>query len=110
MGPPELAHSGSMSREPSVRREEWRQLIAEQEKSGKSVRAFCRERELGEYSFYTWRSRLRKEETATFALVDTTGFGEAATIELILTSGDRLRIPSESATLRMVLAVVRERG
>jgi hypothetical protein len=99
-----------MSRDPSARREHWRQLIAEQEKSGKSVRNFCRERDLGEYSFYTWRSRLRKETPVTFALVDTGRSGEAAPIELILTSGDRLRIAGEAATLRMVLAVIRERG
>lgn len=99
-----------MNRTPSRGREHWRQLIAEQEKSGKSVRAFCRERELGEYLFYTWRSRLRKEEPVTFALVDTSGRGEGGAIELILTSGDRLRIPGEAAVLRMVLAVVRERA
>jgi hypothetical protein len=99
-----------MSRRLSGRREHWRQLITEQEKSGKSVRAFCRERELGEYSFYTWRQRLRKEEPVTFALVDTARSAEATTIELILTSGDRLRIPGDAATLRLVLAVIRERA
>jgi hypothetical protein len=99
-----------MSRTSSGRREHWRQLVTEQEKSGKSVRAFCHERELGEYSFYTWRQRLRKEEPVTFALVDTGRSAEAATIELVLTSGDRLRIPGEAATLRMVLAVIRERA
>ena len=99
-----------MSRTSSGRREHWRQLIGEQEKSEKSVRAFCRERELGEYSFYTWRQRLRKEEPVAFALVDTARSAEAATIELILTSGDRLRIPGDAATLRMVLAIIRERA
>jgi len=99
-----------MSRTPSRGREHWRQLITEQDKSGKSVRAFCRERDLGEYSFYTWRQRLRKEEPVTFALVDTARSAEARTIELILTSGDRLRIPGDAATLRMVLAVLRERA
>lgn len=98
-----------MKRKPSGRREHWRQLVTEQEKSGKSVRAFCRERELGEYSFYAWRQRLRKEEPVRFALVDTARSTEAATIELILTSGDRLGIPRDPVTLRMVLAVLRER-
>jgi hypothetical protein len=99
-----------MSRKPSGRREYWRQLIEEQEKSGKSVRTFCRERDLGEYSFYTWRQRLRKEQPVTFALVDTGASPEHVGIELILTSGDRLRVPSDAATLRMVLAVIRERA
>jgi hypothetical protein len=99
-----------MSGRTSGRREHWRQLITEQEKSGKSVRAFCRERELGEYSFYTWRSRLRKEEPVTFALVDTGQSEDGAGIELILASGDRLRIPGEAAMLRMVLGVLREQA
>ena len=98
-----------MNRKPSGRREHWRQLIAEQEKSGKSVRAFCRERDLGEYSFYTWRQRLRKEQPVTFALVDTAASAERADIELVLTSGERLRLPHDAATLRLVLAVLRER-
>jgi hypothetical protein len=32
----------------------------------------------------------------------------AAPIELLLASGDRLRIPSDAATLKLVLAVLRE--
>lgn len=97
-----------MNRKASGGREQWQQLIAEQEKSGKTVRAFCRERDLGEYSFYTWRQRLRKEQPVTFALVETGRSAEPASLELILRSGDRLRLPSEAATLRMVLAVIRE--
>jgi hypothetical protein len=35
--------------------------------------------------------------------------GEAAApIELLLASGDRLRIPSDAATLKLMLAVLRE--
>ena len=93
-----------------ARREQWRQLISEQEKSGKSVGVFCRERDLSEYSFYGWRQRLRREQPVTFALVDTAQSTEPPMIEVVLTSGDRLRIPGDAATLRMVLSVVRERA
>jgi transposase-like protein len=93
-----------------TRREYWRQLITEQENSGKSVRTFCREKDVSEFSFYTWRRRLRTEQPVTFALVDTTGSAAPAMIEMVLTSGDRLRILSDAATLRMVLSVVRERA
>lgn len=92
------------------RREYWRQVVAEQEKSGKSVRAFCQERAMGEYSFYTWRKKLQKEEPVSFALVNTGRVAEAGAVELVLTSGDRLRIPSDVATLRIVLSVLRERA
>jgi hypothetical protein len=95
---------------PERRREHWRQLMNEQEASGKSVRTYCREQDISEFSFYSWRRRLRTEEPVTFALVDTTGSGAPTMIELVLTSGDRLRIPGDAATLRMVLNVLRERA
>jgi hypothetical protein len=94
---------------PETRRDHWRQLMNEQEASGKSVRTFCREKDISEFSFYSWRRRLRAEQPVTFALVDTTGSAVSTMIELVLTSGDRLRIPGDAATLRMVLNVVRER-
>ena len=89
----------------------WRQKVAQQEKSGQSVRAFCREQDIGEPSFYYWRQRLRKENAPVrFALVETKSAGEARPqpIELVLASGDHLRIPSDAATLRLVLSVLRE--
>lgn len=36
----------------------WRALIAEQERSGLSVRDFARQRELSPWSLYGWRSKL----------------------------------------------------
>ena len=57
-----------------------------------------------------WRQRLRKQNTPVgFALVETKpGVETAAPIELLLASGDRLRIPRDAATLKLVLAVLRE--
>ena len=99
-----------MSTKQEQRRELWRQRIAEQENSGQSIRAYCRERELKESAFYGWRGRLRKQNTPVrFALVETKPVVEAASpLELIMASGDRLRIPSDAATLKLVLAVLRE--
>jgi len=93
-----------------MRREQWRRLMNEQEVSGKSVRTFCREKDVSEFSFYSWRRRLRTEQPVTFALVDTAGSAAPSIIELVLTSGDRFRIPGDAATLRMVLNVLRERA
>ena len=63
-----------------------------------------------ESAFYGWRGRLRKQNTPVrFALVETKPTVDpTAPIELLLASGDRLRIPSDAATLKLVLAVLRE--
>lgn len=95
------------------RRELWRQRIAQQEKSGQSIRAFCHERGLSNPGFYAWRRRLRKASTPVrFALVETKPPTEQTrpSIELILASGDRLWIPQDAAALKLVLAVLREQA
>ena len=74
-----------MSTKQEQRRELWRQRIAEQESSGQSIRAYCRERELKESAFYGWRGRLRKQNTPVrFALVESkpgSGNGSAHRID-----------------------------
>jgi hypothetical protein len=64
-------------------------------------------------SFYNWRKRLAASEPVRFALVEAnpSGTDRHAPLELILASGDRLRIASgaDPATLRAVLNVLRER-
>jgi hypothetical protein len=47
----------------------WRRLISEQMRSGKSVVAFCRERELCAPHFYWWKKRQREDTTARFVEV-----------------------------------------
>jgi hypothetical protein len=92
------------------KRELWRQRIAQQESSGQSIRAFCHGRGLAEHDFYGWRQRLRKQTgPVRFTLVEAKPAEENfAPIEVLLTSGDRLRIPHDAATLRLVLGVLRE--
>jgi hypothetical protein len=94
------------------RRELWGQRIAQQEKSDHSVSVFCREQGLSEPSFCARRQPLRKQGTAVrFALVETKPEEETVPpIELMLASGDRLRIPHGAATLKLVLAVLREQA
>jgi hypothetical protein len=90
----------------------WSKLIAEQEASGQKARPFCRERGIGEYSFYRWRRRLRQADTVEFALLQTApaalGIPDSA-LELVLRNGERLRIANgvEAVTLRLVLDAVR---
>ncbi len=92
------------------RREIWGQRIAQQEKSGESIRRFCQQRGLSEPVFYYWRQKVRTQSPITFALVETKGPAAGAEIEVVLATGDRLRVPAQQATLRMVLAVLRERS
>ena len=86
--------------------------MAQQEKSGHAVSVFCREQGLSEPTFYAWRQRLRKQNTPVrFALVETKPAEETVPpIEVMLASGHRLRIPHDAATLKLVLAVLREQA
>ena len=49
--------------------EEWSERIAAQQRSGISVKQFCKEQGLTEYSFYAWRKRLQEKVSVRFALV-----------------------------------------
>ena len=94
------------------RRRHWSKLIAEQEASGQKPRPFCRERGIGEWSFYKWRRRLRQTDTVEFALLETAPAPVAVPyswLELMLGNGERLRIANgvDAATLRLVLDAVR---
>jgi hypothetical protein len=68
---------------------------------------------LAEHSFYAWRKRLQKKGPVRFALVDRgAGRQEVATeaaLELVLATGERLRIGAgvDVGTLRRVLDVLR---
>jgi transposase-like protein len=90
----------------------WRQLIAKQQQSGISVRIFCQQHRTSEYSFYHWRKRLREQLPMKFALVETHRAAPTAVaaVEVILASGERVRIVpgTDAATLRLVLSVMRE--
>jgi hypothetical protein len=93
--------------------EYWRARIAEQERSGMSVGRFCQEQHITEQSFYVWRKRLRQPEAVRFALVERgaspAAIGAEAMLELVLKTGERLRIGRgvDEAALRTVLAALR---
>jgi hypothetical protein len=101
-----------MSRSQEERHQRWRQLVAQQQQSGLSIRAFCQQYRTNEHSFYQWRKRLAAQLPVKFALVDTSrnAPARAAAVELTLASGERLRIEpgADTATLRVVLSVLRE--
>ena len=97
----------------SPKADEWAERIAAQQRSGISVKQFCKERGLTEYSFYAWRKRLQESGPLRFALVERSGRRQERSaepvLELVLTTGERLRIGTgvDTATLRTVLDVLR---
>jgi transposase-like protein len=95
------------------RRDYWRDLIGQQERSGQAVQKFCSERSVKEASFYHWRKQLRSNAPVSFALVEPTNGSSTANaaLEVVLASGDRVQVVAgtDAATFRMVLAALRER-
>jgi hypothetical protein len=95
------------------RADEWAERIAAQLRSGISVKQFCKEQGLTEYSFYAWRKRLQEKGPVRFALVERGARRQERTaeaaLELVLASGERLRIGTgvDPATLQVVLGVLR---
>lgn len=93
--------------------DEWAERIAAQQRSGISVKQFCKERGLTEYSFYAWRKRLQETGPVRFALVERSARRQEraaeSAVELVLTTGERLRISPgvDVPTLRTVLDVLR---
>ena len=93
--------------------DEWAERIATQQRSGMSVKQFCKEQGLTEYSFYAWRKRLQENGPVRFALVERSARRQERSaepvLELVLASGERLRIGTgvDTATLRIVLDALR---
>ena len=93
--------------------DEWAERIAAQQRSGMSVKQFCREQGLTECSFYAWRKRLQETGPVRFALVERTARRQERTsepvLELVLATGERLRIGPgvDITTLRTVLDALR---
>lgn len=100
-------------RAPIPKADEWADRIAAQQRSGNSVKQFCKEEGLTQGSFYAWRKRLQKREPIRFALVDRGAVRQEplteAALELVLTTGERLRIGAgvDAATLRTVVGALR---
>src|SRR5690242_15866244 len=93
--------------------DEWAERIAVQQRSGMSVKQFCKERGVTECSFYAWRKRLQEKGSVRFALVERSVRRQERTaepvLELVLATGERLRIGCgvDITTLRIVLDVLR---
>ena len=97
----------------NAKADQWAERIAAQQRAGIPVKQFCKEQGLTEYSFYAWRKRLQQTGPLRFALVDRSPRQQErpaeAALELVLASGERLRISAgvDATSLRTVLDVLR---
>src|SRR4051812_49686419 len=76
--------------------DQWAERIAAQQRAGISVKQFCKEQGLTEYSFYAWRKRLQQTGPVRFALVDRNPRRQAGAagggLGLVLVAGGRVDI------------------
>jgi hypothetical protein len=96
----------------------WRGLISEQEQSGKSVSAFCRERGVPASQMFYWKRRLQESASAGFVQLTV---GSASKSEQVAThrSGIEVRLIGgrsiliepgfDASHLRALLAVLESR-
>jgi transposase-like protein len=102
-----------MQKKTDNREEYWRERVAAPERSGLSVKQFCKQQQIAEQSFYVWRKRLRNQQPMQFALLEAGSARPQAPaesgLELVLTTGERLRIGAgvDRTILRKVLAALR---
>jgi hypothetical protein len=96
-------------------RGKWQRLVSEQERSGQTVAAFCRERKLCAPHFFYWKKRLRANGPAKFLEVKLAAAVPAARavgdarVEVILKNGRSLRVgPGFDRELVRTLAAVLE--
>jgi hypothetical protein len=108
-----MSDTGVETKPTLAKADQWAERIAVQQRSGISVKQFCKEHALTECSFYAWRKRLQENGPVRFALVERSErrpdrMAEAA-LEVVLPTGERLRIGTgvDTATLRVVLDVLR---
>lgn len=96
------------------RRRYWEHLLSQQQHSGLSIAAFCRQRDLSQPSFYAWRTRLtneapHKNSPAISFVPLPLPAARSASFTLRLPSGVQLDVPSDfdEAALARLMRVVR---
>jgi transposase-like protein len=87
----------------------WRQAVAERERSGLSISAFCAARQLSQANYYAWRRELQKRDRSAPAMTLVPVHVRAdAILEVVLTGGVTVRVPAgadASAVARLVAAL-----
>jgi hypothetical protein len=93
----------------------WRGLVAQHNKSGQSVAAFCRERKLCAPHFFAWKKRLSQAASRQFVAVQVVEAGEAVSspaLEIRLSGGRSVMVEPgfDAGHLRAVLAALEARA
>ena len=94
-------------------REQWLEWLGEQPGSGLSVEAFCRSKQVSTNSFYLWRRKLARENSAVDnpnPFVGLAVVGTGARVEIELPGGVRIEVPDDEVSLLRVLSIVWELG
>jgi transposase-like protein len=101
----------------SEREQFWRRLIHQQERSGASIKAFCRSQGVSQPSYFAWRKKLalgertnsRKDFVAVQVIPKTVA--GSSSIEIVLDRDRRVRVEPgfDRQLLSDVLAVLEER-
>jgi hypothetical protein len=93
------------------RAEDARVVLGRLEASGLSVRQFAARENLEVQRLYRWRAQLGSATTRGAAFVEINPL-PVAMIEVVLRSGDSLRVPKgfDEETLRRLLAILEERA
>ena len=106
------ATNGQASDAGVARREEWRQILAEQAASGKAASTFCRERGVPVWKLHYWRKALSTREAAAgvsgFVQVKMAAAPAPGTQVWVEAGAWRVCVTPgfDDATLQQVLAVV----
>jgi ATP-dependent helicase YprA (DUF1998 family) len=113
-----MRQAGRMNQDREQAQAKWRDLVAEQERSGQSVAAFCRDRELAQTQLTYWKRRVREAGRVPFVEVQLRPPGAeprvqarasgSTTIEVLLKNGRSLMVAAgfDGRHLRALLAVV----
>jgi hypothetical protein len=113
--------SAEQAKSNKERRQFWQMVIETWQDSGMSVSKFCKAEGLSEGTFYSWRKRLsgrhsqrnKQTDSSSSAFIEVVmPKSDHAALELLLSSGNTLRISStaDNKTLSNVISVLRQAG
>jgi transposase len=101
------------------REQSWRRLLAGWQRSGVSVREYCRQHEISEPSFYWWRRKLQPREPGTTNFLPVRVIPaerdcrtDGGAVEIVLSNGRCLRVRPgfDRGTLLQLLNLLDEGG
>jgi hypothetical protein len=87
---------------------EWKKLIGEWERSGKTRQAFCKEKGLSMHTFSYWRTQVRRDKPVNGKFVQVSPNGSTEPLEIKLAGGTVIKVPNrfDRGTLKNLLEVL----